>query len=86
VSLAISALADLHLKQLRVAQGLEAPNQTQEKPDDQLLRLEALSQLEINKNAQHCWAGDCDTPFSILDHCLRQTNLPAAENAFLNLS
>jgi len=109
VSLAICALADLHLKQLRVAQGLEAPSQTQESSTTSYLRLEVLSRLEINKNAQHGWsendalaalhlislsqlsggAGDWETPFSILNQWLRQTNLPAAENpwiAFLNLS
>lgn len=55
VSLAICALADLHLKQLRVAQGLEAPSQTPDNSSTSYLRLEALSRLEINKNSQRGW-------------------------------
>jgi hypothetical protein len=56
VSLAVCALADLHLKQLRVSQGLEAPSQTPENSSTSYLRMEALQRLEINKNAQHGWS------------------------------
>ncbi|KAJ3487785.1 hypothetical protein NLJ89_g11681 [Agrocybe chaxingu] len=51
VSLAICALANLHMKQMRVSQGLEMPNQNAENPTS-YLRHEALLRLE-NNNATH---------------------------------
>ncbi|CAA7266981.1 unnamed protein product [Cyclocybe aegerita] len=51
VSLAICALADLYSKQMRVSQGLEAPNQNAENSTS-YLRHEALLRLE-NNNATH---------------------------------
>ncbi|KAF9532466.1 fungal-specific transcription factor domain-containing protein [Crepidotus variabilis] len=56
VSLAVCALADLHLKQLRVSQGLEAPMQSSDHSSTSYLRMEALQRLEINRNAQHGWS------------------------------
>jgi len=55
VTLAICALADLHSKQMRISQGLEAPNQTPENSSTSYLRHEALLRLETNKNTQHGW-------------------------------
>jgi len=55
VTLAICALADLHMKQIRVSEGLEAPNQNPENSSTSYLRHEALLRLENNKNTQHCW-------------------------------
>lgn len=55
MSLAICALADLHLKQLRVSHGYETPSQAPENSTTGYLRLEALQRLEINKNTNQCW-------------------------------
>lgn len=49
VTLAVCALADLHLKQMRVSQGLEAPNQSSENSHANYLKNEALFNLETNK-------------------------------------
>ena len=50
MTLAICALADLHLKQMRVSQGLEAPNSS-ETSHATYLKNEALFRLETNKTA-----------------------------------
>lgn len=50
MTLAICALADLHLKQVRVSQGLEAPNSS-ETSHATYLKNEALFRLETNKTA-----------------------------------
>ncbi|KAF8150823.1 fungal-specific transcription factor domain-containing protein [Crassisporium funariophilum] len=55
VTLAICALADLHSKQMRVSQGLEAPNQNSENSSTTYLRQEALFKLESNKNTHGGW-------------------------------
>ncbi|KAF8969160.1 fungal-specific transcription factor domain-containing protein, partial [Flammula alnicola] len=55
VTLAICALADLHLKQMRISQGLEAPNQASENSHATYLKNEALLKLETNKNTHGCW-------------------------------
>ncbi|KAF9485136.1 hypothetical protein BDN70DRAFT_848342 [Pholiota conissans] len=56
VTLAICALAELHMKQMRVSQGLEAPNQSSENSHANYLKNEALFSLETNKanNGYRC--------------------------------
>jgi hypothetical protein len=49
VTLAVCALADLHLKQMRISQGLEAPNQSSENSHANYLKNEAIFTLETNK-------------------------------------
>lgn len=56
MSLAVCALADLHMKQLRVSQGLDLPSQSTDHSSTSYLRMEALQRLEINRNAQHGWS------------------------------
>ncbi|KIM40022.1 hypothetical protein M413DRAFT_446911 [Hebeloma cylindrosporum] len=55
VTLAVCALADLHLKQMRISQGLEVPNHSSENSSMAYLQNEALLQLENNKNTHGGW-------------------------------
>ena len=55
VTLAICALADLHSKQMRVSQGLEALNSSMESTTT-YLRQEAFFKLENNKNTDGTWS------------------------------
>jgi len=56
VTLAICALADLHSKQMRVSQGLEALNSSMESSTTTYLRQEAFFKLENNKNTDGTWS------------------------------
>ena len=56
VTLAICALADLHSKQMRVSQGLEALNPSMESSTTTYLRQEAFFKLENNKNTDGSWS------------------------------
>jgi len=55
VTLAICALADLHSKQMRVSQGLEAVNSSMESTTTTYLRQEAFFKLENSKNTNGTW-------------------------------
>uniref|UniRef100_A0A8H7Y332 Zn(2)-C6 fungal-type domain-containing protein n=1 Tax=Psilocybe cubensis TaxID=181762 RepID=A0A8H7Y332_PSICU len=55
VTFAICALAELHLKQMRVSQGLEPINAAAETSTN-YLRNEAVLQLDNNKNTHGCWS------------------------------
>lgn len=55
VTLAICALADLHSKQVRVSQGLEALNSSMESTTT-YLRQEAFFKLENSKNTDGAWS------------------------------
>jgi len=56
VTLAICALADLHSKQMRVSQGLEALNSSMESSTTTYLRQEAFFRLENSKNTDGTWS------------------------------
>ena len=56
VTLAICALADLHSKQTRVSQGLEAVNSSMESTTTTYLRQEAFFKLENSKNTDGTWS------------------------------
>jgi hypothetical protein len=56
VTHAICALADLHSTQMRVSQGLEAPNPHPETSTAMYLRHEALFKLESNKEHRGGWS------------------------------
>jgi len=56
VTLAICALADLHSKQIRVSQGLEAVNSSMESTTTTYLRQEAFFKLENSKNTDGTWS------------------------------
>ncbi|KAF8813342.1 hypothetical protein BYT27DRAFT_7180822 [Phlegmacium glaucopus] len=56
VTLAICALADLHSKQMRVSQGLEALNSSMESSTTTYLRQEAFFKLESSRNTDGRWS------------------------------
>ena len=56
VALTICALADLHSKQMRVSQGLEALSSSMESTTTTYLRQEAFFKLENSKNTDGAWS------------------------------